>query len=294
MAMRPRAATGSATSRAKLVTTPVRVRWLRGRVISDPEAGNLLEALLLEVQPDLVAGAAEAVLGGLEDSAPLEVLVLLLDAQLDHGVDHVLELLGAGHLAGLVDLADDDRVGVGLLGPAGHQLEDPLRGLGVGQALPLAVVHALEGVDQEEEGLAGALGPQGVALLQEGRDVRLLADREAGLEPEALGHQLDLVEALLGRVEDHHRALLREAVGQLQEHRGLAGAGGAGEEDHLAGGEALAAHGRIDEVDPGLDLVPELVRDLDAEDVGAETNLIAADLELHWGLLGEGPWGPVA
>ena len=62
-----------------------------------------------------MAAATEPVLRGLKDPAPLEVLVLCLYGEVHHGVDHVLELVAATHLAGLVDLADDDGIAEVLL-----------------------------------------------------------------------------------------------------------------------------------------------------------------------------------
>ena len=229
-----------------------------------------------------MAAAPEAVLHRLEDPAAPEVLVLLLDAQLHHGVDHVLELLAAGHLAVLRDLADDDSVRVVGLAPVSDEAECTHGRLRVRlSVVVVAVIHALERVDDEEEGLAGVLRPELVALQQERGDVGLLADREAGLEAEPLSDELHLEEALLGGVEHDDRSTLREPVSHREGHGGLARAGRAGEEDDLAGREALTTECTVHVLDARLHLVAERLGNLDREDVGAEVDGVVADVELH-------------
>ena len=68
------------------------------------------EAIATELEEDHVAAATEAILLGLQYSAPLEVLVLLLNAQVNMGVHHVLKLIGAAHLAVLGHLSDDQNI----------------------------------------------------------------------------------------------------------------------------------------------------------------------------------------
>ena len=190
--------------------------------------GDLLESALLEVQEERSARAAEAVLDHLQDSAASQVDVLLLDREGHHGVDHVLELLRPSHLAGLVHLADDDGVAEVLLAVVGEHAQGT-RGrpaVDVGRtvlALVLAVVHALEAVHDEEEGLVlvAALVPDLVALLEQSGDVGLAAGVEAVLQAQTLSDQLDLVEALLSGVEEDDPAVLRDAVRQGEHHRGL-------------------------------------------------------------------------
>ena len=52
----------------------------------------------------------EAVLSSLENSATTKVRVLFLDRKGNHGIDHVLELVRARHLAFLVHLTDDNGI----------------------------------------------------------------------------------------------------------------------------------------------------------------------------------------
>ena len=72
------------------------------------DLSNFAEACLTKGEVEHVATATEAVLFGLEDTTTFEVLVFLLDREVHHGVDHVLELVGTSHLTSLVDLVDDD------------------------------------------------------------------------------------------------------------------------------------------------------------------------------------------
>ena len=67
--------------------------------------------------------ATEAVFEGLEDTTAFEVLVFLLYREVHHGIDHVLELVGTSHLAGLVDLIDDHTYRASLLAEVGDVLE---------------------------------------------------------------------------------------------------------------------------------------------------------------------------
>ena len=193
------------------------------------EPRNLLESTLLELEEERSARAAEPVLDHLQHAAASQVRVPLLDGEGHHGVDHVLELLRAGHLAALVHLSDDDGVAEvllavlsdGLQGASGRAAVDVRAAVLAGV---LAIVHALEAVDDEEEGLilVAALVPDLVTLREEGGHVGLAAGVEAVVELQALSDQLDLEEALLGRVEQGQAALLRDAVGDLEHHGGLA------------------------------------------------------------------------
>ena len=67
--------------------------------------------------------ATKAVLLGLQDAAAFEVLVFLFDREVHHGIDHVLELVGASHLTGLVYLVDTYTNRTGLFAEVGDFLE---------------------------------------------------------------------------------------------------------------------------------------------------------------------------
>ena len=68
-----------------------------------------------------MTATTEAILLRLQHSAPLEVLILLLDAQVDMGVDHVLKLIGTAHLTVLRYLSDDEYVNSMLLSIVGKE-----------------------------------------------------------------------------------------------------------------------------------------------------------------------------
>ena len=79
------------------------------------DSADFREAVAPKLEEDHVAAATEAILLSLQNSAPLEVLILLLDAQVDMGGHHVLELIGAAHLAVLRHLSDDQNIASMLL-----------------------------------------------------------------------------------------------------------------------------------------------------------------------------------
>jgi len=171
-------------------------------VLSSRDPSHLFESILIQSQEEGVTAATEPVLRGLQDAATFEVLVLFFYAKVHHGVDHVLELVGSSHLAGLVDLADDDRVAVVLLAVIGDEGQGALSRLAVGVTVAiLAIVHALEAINNEEEGLAGIGLADLVAVGEERRDVVLLAGDEALLELQSFNNQLDLEEGFLSSIE---------------------------------------------------------------------------------------------
>ena len=75
-----------------------------------------------------MSAPTESVFLGLEDTTTFEVLVFLLDREVHHGIDHVLQFVRTGHLASLVDLVDADANGAGLFAEVGDFLEAPNRG----------------------------------------------------------------------------------------------------------------------------------------------------------------------
>ena len=245
---------------------------------------NLLEALVVQAQVKSVTAAAESVLHRLKDATATKVLVLLLDGELHHRVDHVLKLLCAGHFATLVDLADDHRVDVVLLAVVSDEGQRALRAPGVNlPVVVVSVVHALERVHDEEEGLLAVLPRRAklIALLEKSGDVGLLSNREAAAQPKTLSDELDLEKRLLSSVEHHQPTLLGEPIGQVEHHGRLTRAGGTGEQDDLRGRETLTAQGAVDVLDATLNLVSESVRNLDVQDVGSEGDVVVAHIELH-------------
>ncbi len=166
-----------------------------------------------------MARAAETVLQALQLPATFEVLVLGLHVEVDHRVNHVLELLGTGEVAALGDLTDRDNDVTRLLGPARQLLEHSLRSLGVGVPILVeAVIHALQGVDDEHHPLpvAALAVEELIAVLQESGNVTLTTDDEVCTEAEPLGSEPDLEERLFRGVEADRVTGLFVSVSNLE------------------------------------------------------------------------------
>ncbi len=256
---------------------------------------NQLEARLGHRQELTRPGTAVAVLLDLEDPAAREVRVLHLNRQGDEGVDHVLERVGAHELAALGDLADHDRIDEVLLRIVGDLGEDTLRGLAVGgPAGVVTVVHALEGVDDDDEGSTGVLRPQLRALAEEGGHVDLVGGDEAPLQLEALRRHPELVEGLLAGVVDHDRAVAGQGVGQREHHRRLARTRAAREHGHGARSEPLPTEGVVPELQAGAELTLHGIGNADVDELGSPGELVI-DLDLHqasFPLMGFRCWAP--
>ena len=145
----------------------------------------------------------------------------------------------------------------------------------------LSIVHALEAVDDEEEGLTGVSLAKFITLAQQRGNMGFLAYREAVTELEAFDDQLHLEERFLSRVEEGNPSGSGNGIGQGEGHRGLTRPGLTGKEGDHGRRKALAAQGAIDIVEAGLKLVPELFRHLDIEDVLTEGDSVIGDVELH-------------
>ena len=197
------------------------------------------------------------------------------------------ELVGTSRRSRLGDLTDDDANGPVLLAPGGDGLHRPLSG-GGGDAprVEVAVVHTVDGVDHQDEGLVRVTRPlavhQALRLLEEVGHLGLGPELPA-LGPDTLRSAGDLVGALLSRVEDDGGPALGEARAHLEHRGGLAGARGAGEEGDLGGDEALAAQNIVTPVDARGDPDVHLGRNLDAIDGGAEVDVVL-EVELHFDL----------
>ena len=83
--------------------------------LPDADARDLSETAISQGEVEDVTSTTEAVLFGRQDAASNQILVLPLDIERDEGIDHVLQLLRACHLAVLGHLTDDDGVAEVLL-----------------------------------------------------------------------------------------------------------------------------------------------------------------------------------
>lgn len=229
-----------------------------------------------------MATATEPVLRGLKNSATLKVLVLGLYGEVHHGVNHVLKLVGTSHLTRLVDLADDDSIAVVLLAVVCNHGQSTFSRLAVGVTIGvLTIVQTLEAIDDEEEGLLRVSLAKLVSVSQKRGDVVFLATDEAVTELEAFTDQLDLEEAFLSSVEEAYRARLGELVSQGEHHGGLTRPRLTGEEGHRRRSKAFTTQSRVDVPEAGFMLVPELLRDLEVEDVSAKSDVVS-NVELHF------------
>lgn len=150
-----------------------------------------------------MAAATEPVLRGLKDPAPLEVLVLCLYGEVHHGVDHVLELVAATHLTGLVDLANDNSIDEMLLAVISNHSQGAFRAPTIGVTILVEpVVQALETVNNQEEGLPGICLAELVCVLQQCGNMSFLAGNESVTELKPFADQLDLEEAFLSSIEN--------------------------------------------------------------------------------------------
>ena len=234
-----------------------------------------------------LAGAAEAVLRDLEDALAVGLrLLLFVDVQFTTNIDSVEDRVLAGKHSrpaerALGDLSDEGDDAVGGLGPVGEHLDAADGRHRVGGAAVLAVVQRLERVLEDEDLLPRVRRAEPVGVLEEVLDEGVLTDHEAVAEPEAFRHHLHLVERFLARVVEADVTGTRDGVGQLEEHRGLAGTGRAGEHHHRGGNHALTADGVVEPLNAHLLAGAKDLGDLDLVDVRAALEALDADGEVH-------------
>jgi len=242
--------------------------------LSSRDPSNFLETVSSKGEEEGVTTTAEPVLGGLEDSATFKVLVLCFHAEVHHGINHVLKLVGTSHLARLVNLTDDDSIAVMLLAVVSNHGQGTFSRLAVDVTIiVLTIIEALKAVDNHEEWLTRVGLTKLVSVSQQCRHVVFLAGDEAVTEPKSFTNQLDLEEAFLCSVEEAYRTRLGELVSQRKHHGGLTRTRLTGEEGYRARGETFAAKGTIDIAEARLMLLPKLLRYLEVEDVGSKIDV---------------------
>ena len=165
--------------------------------LADAHSSHLLKTICAKIQVEDVTSTAEAILLSREDSTSEEVLVLPLHIQRELRVYHVLKLVATSHLAAFRHLTDDDGIDhVGLAVIRNH-LQASLCSSGRDTTgLELAVLHALEGIYDQDEVLTGIRSANLVAVFQQLRDVRLLPSDETATKVETLSGHSNLIQAL--------------------------------------------------------------------------------------------------
>jgi hypothetical protein len=243
----------------------------------------LIEAGLTDAEDEGLAGAAEAILLDLEEALTVRLAVLLfIDEEVAVGIDGVLDLLLAGEVSALGDLADDECDAVGLLAPVGDHLDGADLGHRVGvTVLVLAVVQGLQRVEDEEDLLLGVGLAKRVGVVEDVLDEGVLAGDEAVLHVEPFGDLADLEERFLACVEEADIAGGHDRLRELEAHGGLACAGGAGEHHGRGWGHAFSADGLVEPLEAGLHRALQLSRYLEVEDVGAALPGLETDVEVH-------------
>jgi len=198
--------------------------------LSDTHSSHLLKSICAKIQVEDVTSATEPILLGGENPTSEEILVLALHIQRKHRVYHVLQLVASSHLAGLVDLTDNDRVDHVSLAIVRNELKASLSRRGRDSTgVELAIVHALEGIHDQDEVLSGVRSANSVAVLEEGGNVILLPCDETAPKIETLSGHAHLIEAFLCGVEQGDATLPGDVVRQAEHHCGLARPRGASE-----------------------------------------------------------------
>ena len=175
--------------------------------------------------------ATETVLLCFEDAAAFEVLVFLFDREVHVCIDHVLKLVGPCHLAGLVDLIDDQADSASFLAEVSDLLEASDGGVGSDlTAFVHAIVEALKGVNDEDE-LIGCAGLHHLTcVIEDLVDVARVTCAEAVTEAETLGSHRCLIEAFLCGVEEDSCTLLGSGICEGEHEGCLTSARSTGEE----------------------------------------------------------------
>ena len=199
------------------------------------------------------------------------------------GVDGVLDAVLALEFTVLSDLTDEDDDAVVLLRPVGESLgaAEGRHRVGAAAFHGDVVVEGLERVLEDEDLLVGVRLAKDLRVLQEAGDRGVLTDHEALTEAEAFHHHLHLEERFLAGVVEADVTRLGDGVGQLEEHRGLASARGAGEHHHRGGDEAFTAESVVEPRDADLAAGAERLGDLDIVDGGAVLEAFDTDVEVH-------------
>ena len=185
------------------------------------------------VDADFV-GVAETVFYRAQDA----VQVIAVALELDDGIDDVLQDLGSGDAALLVDVADEDDRGVRFLGVAlecGGTLAHLCHA--AWGALQLLVGDGLDGIHNDQGGLEGADAGEDIVQRGFAQQVTLAVHAAPG---DAVGTHAQLLRALLTRDVEHTAGADAQHV--LQHQRGLADARLSSKQHDAARHEAATQH----------------------------------------------------
>ncbi len=256
------------------------IAWL---CIIRRDFSNLSEASLTEVQEVDVTATTEAVLLSLEDAATQKVLLFLLDREVHVRVNHVLELIGTGHLALLVDLVDDHRNVAGLFTVVSDHLEtadcSTRRLIAVRVFL---VIKTLERVDDHDKAFARVLLANFFGAFKKLMDRCFVTADKAMLKFEALRSHSSLEERLFGSIEETDVTLLGKSISNSQHHGSLTSTRFAREESDAGRCKTMTAASSVEVVKARGDLDLEVSGDFDVEDVRAEFDVCDV-FEVHVG-----------
>ena len=246
-----------------------------------------MEAVLLHADDVRLPVATEPILLDLEEALTVRFrLLVAIEVDVSVDVDGVLDPVFAGELATLVDLTDEGHDAEPtvdlLLRPVRQLFRASKRGSRVDRAvLILPVVQRLERVLEDEHLALGVLGTDLVGVLEEVLELVVLTDDETVLELEALRDHLDLVVALLARVQERNVTGGSEGVRDL-EHQGRLTSTRLASDHHRRGRrETLTTESIVDPVDSGRVLDSKLGRDVDVEDVGTALEVLVTDVQVH-------------
>ena len=196
--------------------------------------GDLAQARAGHLEHADLVGRAEAVLHRAQDAELVRAFAL----ERQHRVDHVLDHAGAGDLAVLGDVADQDDGGAGFLGEADERLRrsrapgSPCRA----RIRPVSVHMVwIESMTTRR----GVLPSDSVAMMSS-TEVSAASSTGASRKPEPLGAQPHLRHRFLAGDVDRAMAGAGERGGGLDQQRRFADAGIAAHQQHRAADEAAA------------------------------------------------------
>ena len=162
--------------------------------------------------------------------------MMALALEVQHGVDDVLEGLGAGEAAVLRHMADEQRRHVLAFGGK-QQLRRRLAHLAdaAGRRLEFQREHRLDRIDDHQS------GPDARDLLENPLEARFSEQKQRRIaHAKPLAARLDLVLRFLAGAVQHRSDRPRHVGGSLQQQRGLADPGLAAQQDQRAGHDAAA------------------------------------------------------